>query len=375
MKSLRFNHNYHYSRYMYVIAISIIVFLGISCGKQKVIKITLEPEDPPIMYANNLEQRILAIQELSHGQPILSNQRYKILVEGDSVKILEKPLGLIGKGVALTLLSTMKAGDSRISVLVNQKLEKEFKLKVIKDMRDQDQDGYPDVIKLVNENDRQAFRDWFVQIVELQFYDQNVRWDEGNRDCSGLARFAYMESLKKHSEQWKSRWGHLLDWSIPDIKKYNYPDVPVIKQKLFRIRNGRFSTQDIEDNAFSIFATSELLMRYNSRFIGKDLSMARPGDLLFFRNNRYFHLMIYLGVPKGEKILMQKTNARKLKNTGSHYDNQEPYLVYHTGPIEKTRGEVRKVSVSTLMKHPNPKWRPIPVNPHFLGVYRWNILN
>ncbi len=374
MRSLRSDHHHHWSRYMHIIVLSIVVFLGVSCNKQKEIKITLEPEDPPIMYANNLEQKVIEIQEVSNGQPVLSSQKYKVLVKGNSAKLLEKPLGIIGKGVTLTLLSTMKAGDIRISVLINQKLKKEFKLKVINDMRDQDQDGYPDVIKLVNENDRQAFIDWFVQIVELQFYDQNVKWDEGNRDCSGLARFAYMESLKKHSEQWKSQWGHLLDWSIPDIQKYNYPDVPVIKQKLFRTRNGSFSIKDIEDNAFSIFATSELLMRYNTRFIDKDISMAQPGDLLFFKNGRYFHLMIYLGVPKGEKILMQK-NVRKSKNTGSHNKNQKPYLVYHTGPIEKAIGEVRKVSVSTLMKHPNPKWRPIPVNPHFLGVYRWNILN
>jgi hypothetical protein len=26
------------------------------------------------------------------------------------------------------------------------------------------------------------------------------------------------------------------------------------------------------------------------------------------------------------------------------------------------------------MQHPDPRWRPTPSNPNFLGVYRWNIL-
>ncbi len=374
MKSLRIRHNYHELNYLYLFLVLIVSFLGVSCNNQKEIKITLEPEDP-IMYANNLEQRVLEIQELSNGQTIESRQKYKVLVEGDSVKLLEEPIGLIGKGVALTLLSTMKSGNIKVSVMIDQKLNKEFNLKIINDLRDQDRDGYPDVVELVDEKDKQAFIDWFVQIVELQFYDQNVKWDEGNRDCSGLARFAYMESLKDHDEQWKSQWGHLLDWSIPDVAKYHYPNVPVIKQKLFRTRHGSFSIEDLEEDTFSIFATSELLMRYNTRFITKDLSMAQPGDLLFFKNGRYFHLMIYLGVPKSEKLMSQKKPVGKLKYGVSHGKNLEPFLVYHTGPIEKTTGEVRKVSVSTLLKHPNPKWRPVHVNPHFLGVYRWNILN
>jgi hypothetical protein len=27
-----------------------------------------------------------------------------------------------------------------------------------------------------------------------------------------------------------------------------------------------------------------------------------------------------------------------------------------------------------LLDHPQPEWRPVPGNPNFLGVFRWNIL-
>jgi uncharacterized protein YfaT (DUF1175 family) len=52
----------------------------------------------------------------------------------------------------------------------------------------------------------------------------------------------------------------------------------------------------------------------------------------------------------------------------------EAILVYHTGPIGKTPGEMRRVGLRQLMQHPSPRWRPVPGNSNFLGVYRWNIL-
>jgi uncharacterized protein YfaT (DUF1175 family) len=32
------------------------------------------------------------------------------------------------------------------------------------------------------------------------------------------------------------------------------------------------------------------------------------------------------------------------------------------------------VLLADLLHHPDPRWRPEPSNPNFLGVYRWNIL-
>jgi hypothetical protein len=54
-------------------------------------------------------------------------------------------------------------------------------------------------------------------------------------------------------------------------------------------------------------------------------------------------------------------------------------VVYHTGPIriasgKQGKGEMRRLLVSDLLHHPDARWRPLPENTNFLGVYRWNIL-
>ncbi len=52
----------------------------------------------------------------------------------------------------------------------------------------------------------------------------------------------------------------------------------------------------------------------------------------------------------------------------------QAWVIYHTGPVAGSKGEVRRVTVEELQEHPSPRWRPIPGNPNFLGVYRWHIL-
>jgi uncharacterized protein len=54
-------------------------------------------------------------------------------------------------------------------------------------------------------------------------------------------------------------------------------------------------------------------------------------------------------------------------------------VVYYTGPIRRSsgkqgKGEMRRLLVSDLLYHPDARWRPLPENTNFLGVYRWNIL-
>ena len=67
-----------------------------------------------------------------------------------------------------------------------------------------------------------------------------------------------------------------------------------------------------------------------------------------------FHTMIYLGE--------------------SAFGQGRSWLIYHTGPSDGDAGEIRRVTVSELQQHPEFCWRPLPQNPAFLGVYRWNIL-
>jgi uncharacterized protein YfaT (DUF1175 family) len=66
--------------------------------------------------------------------------------------------------------------------------------------------------------------------------------------------------------------------------------------------------------------------------------------------------------------------------TGTAHD----WAVYDTGPMgngrgpsldgQVLRGEVRRVALRDLLHHPDTRWRPVPDNSNFLGVYRWNIL-
>jgi hypothetical protein len=60
--------------------------------------------------------------------------------------------------------------------------------------------------------------------------------------------------------------------------------------------------------------------------------------------------------------------------TGAAHD----WVVYDTGPIgsgpHQMSGEVRRVALDDLLHHPDTRWRPIPGNSNFLGVYRWSIL-
>ena len=67
-----------------------------------------------------------------------------------------------------------------------------------------------------------------------------------------------------------------------------------------------------------------------------------------------FHTMVYLGA--------------------SNFGESGDWLLYHTGPDGKAAGEIRRVTAGELLKHPQFSWRPLPQNPAFLGVYRWNIL-
>ena len=97
-------------------------------------------------------------------------------------------------------------------------------------------------------------------------------------------------------------------------------------------------------------------MERNTYLISREIRTARPGDLLFFRQlgqDSPFHSMIL---------------------TGASIGGVNTWVVYHTGPIGKARGEVRRVALSDLIQHPDRRWRPLPGNSNFLGVYRWNIL-
>lgn len=224
------------------------------------------------------------------------------------------------------------------------------------DPTDQFGDGTPDFLRLQNEEDQIAFREWFAFLAESVYYQKDQDRPAEVNDCAALIRFSYREALRRHDASWANQW-HLQQLPVAvSIHKYEYPHT-ALGAALFRTRPGAFAPDDLTNGAFAEFDDADSLRRYNTHFVSRDLQAARPGDLLFFRQEGHrmpFHTMIYLGK--------------------SHFGQGSGWLIYHTGPTDGRPGEIRRVTVDELRQHPEFRWRPLPQNPAFLGVYRWNIL-
>ena len=224
------------------------------------------------------------------------------------------------------------------------------------DPTDQFGDGTPDFLRLDSEDDRAAFRHWFAFLAESTYFQPESKRPSEVNDCAALIRFAYRETLRKHDAAWANQWHLPRSPSTSSVKKYEYPHT-ALAAGLFRTKPGAFAPDDIANGTFTQFADAESLRRYNTHFVSRQLNAARPGDLLFFRQEGHrmpFHTMIYLG--------------------NSYFTDGSDWLIYHTGSNDDIRGEIRRVTVMELQHHPEFCWRPLPQNPAFLGVYRWNIL-
>jgi hypothetical protein len=262
----------------------------------------------------------------------------------------------------MRLISTFETGELIVRAGAPGLTPGEATISVVEDFRDRDDDGLPDVTELFGDTDRLNFRRWFCAVAESQVFEENRRWDELNRDCAGLVRFAYIEALKRHDDAFFASYATLVSPANPDVKKYAYPDVPLLGTTVFRTAPGPFVPSDIGVN-FSAAGSAEALLQYNVVFLGRNEREVLPGDLLFFFNpdnpRMPSHTMIYLGEWGRE----------------GDDDKDVDWLVYHTGPRTHDRGEVRKVRLATLKVHPDERWRPVPENDHFLGYYRLKILN
>jgi len=225
---------------------------------------------------------------------------------------------------------------------------------------DLDADGFPDACELDDETDRRNFRRWFVSIAESQLYKEDPAWRKDDHDCAGFIRFAYREALKQHDSKWLGSKPFLVDAAIADVRKYNYPKVPLLQTKIFRTRDGNFDETNLTDTTFAVTALAAKLRSYNTVFLGKSLEHAQPGDLLFFLNTGDAqmpqHSMIFLG------------DTRRPASFDDH-------VIYHTGPRDDQPGVLKKVRLVDLLKHPDERWHPVPENRYFLGYYRWKILD
>ncbi|HEY0006546.1 MAG TPA: DUF1175 family protein [Pyrinomonadaceae bacterium] len=224
---------------------------------------------------------------------------------------------------------------------------------------DVDRDGLPDRAQLRSFNDRENFRQWFTAIAELQFYHLSDAWNEDQRDCAGLVRFAWREALRPHDRAWFRKMGASYAPLAPDVRGISLERGP-LGEKLFRTRFGSFKETDLEDGTFSEFADARTLKDFNSVFISRDRRQAEAGDLIFFYQpwvQKFpYHVMVFLGAPR--------ENAEQAGD----------WVVYHTGASATDAGTIKKVRLSTLDEHPDPRWRPVPSNRNFVGFYRLKIL-
>lgn len=178
----------------------------------------------------------------------------------------------------------------------------------------------------------QIFRAWFVRIAHEQLRQgPSPRWQQ--QDCVGLVRFAANEALKVHD----SHWLHANGLS----NRYLPPELQLTEQQRALAQNWQQG-----QGKRGPYVNAIKLIQFNSKFRGRDLNQALPGDLMFFDQGDDQHLMIWMGRD----------------------------IVYHTGSSTATDNGMRAVSLQQLMNWKDTRWIPDEANPNFIGVYRLSFL-
>jgi len=261
-----------------------------------------------------------------------------------------------GSSATASLRAGVLPGEVRVRIAASGYPQQQIAMTTMFDDSDAIGDGTPDFLRLHDPADRAAFRRWFTLLAEAQYY-RNGALPPDIDDCAALLRFAYREALREHNAAWAQAMTLPVAASAGDVRQYQFPFTP-LGASIFRAHGGAFEAASLRDGAFAEFADAETLWRRNTFLVSRELGRARPADLLFFRQDGHempFHAMIFLGHSQVEP-------------------GSEEFVVYHTGPIGKSSGEIRRPSVAELMNHPEARWHPVASNPNFLGVYRWNIL-
>lgn len=223
-------------------------------------------------------------------------------------------------------------------------------------------DGTPDFLRLDSPEDRDSFRRWLAVIADYQALRPDNQFPSEINDCAALIRYAYRNALHSHDEAWFQETQLRPPEALPSVRKYEYPHTP-LGAAVFRVKPGIYLPEDGRNGSFAEFADAKTLRSMNMFFVSTDVRQAQPGDVLFyFQLEQYspFHSMIFVG---RSQWLVEGESPRA-----------DDIVVYHTGPIGKKTGEMRRVRVAELLQHPSPRWRPLEGNSNFLGVYRWNIL-
>lgn len=212
-------------------------------------------------------------------------------------------------------------------------------------------------VRLPDASDRAAFRAWFVFLADAQFY----RPTPDVVDCAALVRHAIREALRPHTPEWIRTANLPLVRTFPDVR--NRPPVVDGGLAIFRVSRS-------EPARHAEFADARTIIQLNARLVGRDVSAARPGDLLYFHqpSQRWpDHLMVFVG----ESIFEPGPSDWLVYHTGPSSPRDAAASGRHSAaPPAPDPGEVRKVRLADLLQHPAPRWRPVATNPAFVGVYR-----
>lgn len=325
---------------------------AIGCSKDRGQVLTFDSQRPSVIADGRsvLRLRVFASGRLQpHARDLavrLADQQH------GTAEIQDSPLTLVYRPGVLP-------GAVRVTVFGKGVRAASVTITSVPDYTDSFGDGTPDFLRLDSVTDRRAFRQWFSLIAERQAFV--ARLPVEINDCAALLRYAYAEAMRRHDSAWASSrdFGQnaLPQNALPsDLAKYEYPYTS-LGPRLFRVREGRFLPSDLTDGTFAEFADARTLIVTNTHLVSRDVARAQPGDLLFYRQfgqHSPFHSMVFVG--------------------HSQFGPGEDWVVYHTGRDGTWAGEIRRAPLSSLLRHPDARWRPIPGNSNFLGVYRWNIL-
>lgn len=177
------------------------------------------------------------------------------------------------------------------------------------------------------------FRAWMTTLIASQLeMGPSPRWS--HRDCAGLVRFAVRESLRQHDASWVRANG-LQHRRLP-------PEIEIASRQRMKLLDWTGI-----DGRRTPYVSALALIQGNSRFIGKNLAQAIPGDMLFFDQGDEQHLMVWMG----------------------------RYIAYHTGTETPTDHGLRSVAPRRLMQWRDTRWRPLSDNSNFIGVFRLAFLS
>jgi len=305
---------------------------------------------PTKIVADGYDSATLSIESTGAVAPVVS-------LTGNVHSATAGPVSRAGANWEVRIRAGVLPEKVRLRVALAGVPTAEAELEILPFARDMAADGTPDFLRLEDDRDQQAFRHWFTWLAEVQYFQPSVARPVEINDCAALIRYAYREALHAQDSAWAATARIPLAPAFPSVAKYQYPFTP-LGAALFRTREGPFDASSLTDGSFAQFADVRTLWRFNTHLVGRVLSAALPGDLLFFHQDTgmgRFHSMIYLG-------------------ESQIHNNGRSYILYHTGPSGADPGEIRRLNVEELMSFPRAEWRPLAANPGFLGVFRWNIL-